>query len=165
MPLSHVVYYENYYWNNSIRKRVLRTFLYNSRIFISISVPDANRSQLRLSRGIPTLRHDETRDFVADMMTETWNSVAIEPILTPVDGRTFEHTTITTDLNAGLDMLVGGVWGGRLWGSILTSAFSTHFPNQMLQSPYHHAKSSTSGERWRSTGRECAKLSIAPSCL
>jgi hypothetical protein len=63
--------------------------------------------------GFPTLRHNETRDLLADVMTEAGNSVAIEPTLTPVDGRTFHHATTTTDPNARLDIAAGGVWGGR----------------------------------------------------
>ena len=36
--------------------------------------------------GFPTLRHDETRDLLADVMTKACNSVAVEPILAPVHG-------------------------------------------------------------------------------
>ena len=63
--------------------------------------------------GFQTLRHNETRDLLADVMTETCNSVAVEPILTPVDRRTFEHRSTTTDLNARVEIVAGGLWGGR----------------------------------------------------
>lgn len=63
--------------------------------------------------GFPTHRHNETRDLLADIMTEVGNSVAIEPTLTPVDGRTFERASTTTDPNARVDIVAGGVWGGR----------------------------------------------------
>ena len=63
--------------------------------------------------GFPTHLHNETRDLLADVMTEAGNSVAIEPTLTPVDGRTFEQSTTTADSNARLDIVAGGVWGGR----------------------------------------------------
>ena len=63
--------------------------------------------------GFPTLRHNETRDLLADVMTEACNSVAIEPVLNPVDGRNFRHKSTTTDPNARVDIVAGGVWGGR----------------------------------------------------
>ena len=63
--------------------------------------------------GFPSHRHDETRDILADVMTEAGNAVAIEPTLTTVDGRTFERRTTTTDPNARLDIVAGGLWGGR----------------------------------------------------
>ena len=46
-------------------------------------------------------------------MTETCNSVGVEPTLTPVEGRTFQHPTTTADPNARVDIVAGGVWGGR----------------------------------------------------
>ena len=63
--------------------------------------------------GFPTHRHNEIRDLLADVMTETGNSVAIKPVLTPVDGRTFQHPSTTTDPNARVDIVAGGVWGSR----------------------------------------------------
>ena len=63
--------------------------------------------------GFPTHRHNETRHLLADVMTEACNSVAIEPVLTPVNGRTFQHPSTTTDPNARVDIVAGGVWGGR----------------------------------------------------
>ena len=63
--------------------------------------------------GFPTHRHDETRDLLADVMTEVGNSVAIEPTLTPVEGRVFQQSTTTTEPNARLDIVAGGIWGGR----------------------------------------------------
>lgn len=63
--------------------------------------------------GLPTIRHNETRDLLADVMTEACNSVAIEPTLTPVDGRVFQQSSTTTDANARVDIVASGVWGGR----------------------------------------------------
>ena len=63
--------------------------------------------------GFPTHRHNETRDLLADVMTEACNSVAVEPTLTPVEGRTFQHPSTSTDQNARVDIVAGGVWGGR----------------------------------------------------
>ena len=63
--------------------------------------------------GLPTIRHNETRDLLADVMTEVCHSVAVEPLLTPVNARTFNHSTTTTDPNARTDIVASGVWGGR----------------------------------------------------
>ena len=63
--------------------------------------------------GFPTIRHNETRDLLADVMTEACNSVAIEPTLTPAEGRAFTCRSTTTDNNARVDIVAGGVWGGR----------------------------------------------------
>lgn len=77
---------------------------------VEYNVPHALSCQLG---GFPTHRHNETRDLLADVMTETCNSVAIEPSLTPVEGRTFQHRSTTTDSNARVDIVAGGMWGGR----------------------------------------------------
>ena len=63
--------------------------------------------------GFPSHRHNEIRDLFADVMTETCNSVGVEPTLTPVEGRTFQHPTTTADPNARVYIVAGGVWGGR----------------------------------------------------
>ena len=46
-------------------------------------------------------------------MTEACNSVGVEPILTPVDGRAFQNPATTTEQNARVDIVAGGVWGSR----------------------------------------------------
>ena len=43
--------------------------------------------------GFISIRHDEVRDFTADLLSETCNDVAIEPLLTPLTGETFKHKT------------------------------------------------------------------------
>ena len=63
--------------------------------------------------GFPIHRYNETRDLLPDVMTEACNSVAVEPVLTPVNGETFQHPSTTTDSKARLDIVAGRVWGGR----------------------------------------------------
>ena len=53
------------------------------------------------------------RDLLADVLTESCNSVEIEPVLSPINGRAFTLATITTEENARVDKVAGGVWGGR----------------------------------------------------
>ena len=43
--------------------------------------------------GFISIRHDEVRDFTADLLSETCNDVAIEPLLTPLTGETFRYKT------------------------------------------------------------------------
>jgi len=94
--------------------------------------------------GFPTHRHNETRDLLADVMTEACTGVAIEPVLSPVDGRTFERTSTTTDSNARLDIVAGGVWGGR-------------FDRVMLPGPSSQHTSFTNEGRWPNTPSEFVK--------
>ena len=92
--------------------------------------------------GFPTLRHNETRDLLADVMTEACNSVAIEPVLTPVDGRAFTCTSTTTDPNARVDIVAGGVWGGRFerafFDVCVFNAFAQSNAAKPLLSAYEH---------------------------
>ena len=90
--------------------------------------------------GLPTHRHHETRDLLADVMTEACNSVAIDPLLTPVNGRTFLHSSTTTDANARVDIVAGGVWGGRFEGALFDvcvfNAFAQSYSAKPLAANY-----------------------------
>ena len=118
--------------------------------------------------GFPTNRHKETRDLLADVMTEAGNSVAVEPILTPVEGRTFQHASTTTDQNARLDIVAGGVWGGRFerafFDVCVFNAFAQSNTAKPLTSCYEfheQRKMAKYGERVR----EVEHSKVAPSCL
>ena len=60
--------------------------------------------------GFVTIRHNEVRDFTAELLGETCNDVAIEPMLTPLTGETFTYKTANTDDHARLDVSARGVW-------------------------------------------------------
>lgn len=63
--------------------------------------------------GFPTLRHNEIRDLLADLMTSVAHDVQVEPVLQPVTGETFTLRSTTVDDGARLDLAASGVWGGR----------------------------------------------------
>jgi hypothetical protein len=60
--------------------------------------------------GFISIRHNDIRDFTAEMLTEVCKDVAVEPILTPLSGETFRYKTANTDECARLDVSARGVW-------------------------------------------------------
>ena len=60
--------------------------------------------------GFPTLRHNEVRDLLADLMTEVSGNVATEPLLLPVTSETFSARTTNTSDEARADIRATGFW-------------------------------------------------------
>ena len=50
--------------------------------------------------GFINIRHNDVRDFTAELLSETCNDVAIEPLLTPLTGESFKFKTANTDDHA-----------------------------------------------------------------
>ena len=75
-------------------------------------------------------------------MMEACNSVAIEPTLAPTDGRTFTCRSTTIDKNARVDIVAGGVWGGRFerafFDVCVFNAFAQSNAAKPLLSAYEH---------------------------
>ena len=63
--------------------------------------------------GLPTLRHNELRDFTAEMMSEVCHNVCIEPPLQPLSCESFTHASATTEDEARLDISAQGFWGNQ----------------------------------------------------
>jgi len=63
--------------------------------------------------GLPTVRHNELRDFTAKVMTEVCHDVCIEPPLQPLTGEALAFTTANTEEGARLDISAQGFWGNR----------------------------------------------------
>ena len=59
----------------------------------------------------PTLRHNESRDFTADALSEVCSGVCVEPSLQTLSGETYS-TAIAED-GACLDISADGFWGGQ----------------------------------------------------
>ena len=55
------------------------------------------------------IRHNEIRDFTAELLAECHNNVQVEPNLSPLTGKTFPASTITTD-EARVDIAACGGW-------------------------------------------------------
>ena len=60
--------------------------------------------------GFVSTRHNDVRDFTAQLLSEVANDVALEPMLTPLSGETMRYKTANTDIHARLDISARGVW-------------------------------------------------------
>ena len=63
--------------------------------------------------GLPTVQHNELRDFTAQVMTEVCHNVCTEPPLQPLSGEILSRATATTEDEARLDISAQGFWGNR----------------------------------------------------
>ena len=63
--------------------------------------------------GFPTLRHNETRDIVANLLDDVCHDVQKEPILQKLTGEIMPQKSNSTDDEARLDISACGFWGGR----------------------------------------------------
>ena len=60
--------------------------------------------------GFPTLRHNEVRDILADLLTEVSPGVATEPLLQPLNGEQFQASSTIVADDARADLRVSGFW-------------------------------------------------------
>ena len=74
---------------------------------------DANHALSCPTGGFPTIRHNEVRDLLASLLTEVCRDVAVEPVLQPISGETFQRRSTSTDNGARLDIRARGFWGSR----------------------------------------------------
>ena len=61
--------------------------------------------------GFIGIRHDDVRDFTAEILNEICQDVAIEPLLTPLTGEQFSLRSANTDAHARVDVAARGVCG------------------------------------------------------
>ena len=59
--------------------------------------------------GFIGIRHDELRDFTAEVLEEICKDVVVEPLLTPLSGERFNLRSTNTEDNARLDVAARGV--------------------------------------------------------
>ena len=60
--------------------------------------------------GFINSRHDEIRNFTAEVLSEVCTDVAVEPMLTPLTGEKFKYKSAIKDEQARLDVSARGVW-------------------------------------------------------
>ena len=60
--------------------------------------------------GFICTRHNDVRDFTAELLSEVCKDVSLEPLLTPLTGETFRYRTANTDEHARLDVSARDVW-------------------------------------------------------
>ena len=63
--------------------------------------------------GYVSLRHNEVRDLLTDLLSDTCKNVTAEPHLQPVCGEWFQSASAITADEARLDIQAGGFWGRR----------------------------------------------------
>ena len=63
--------------------------------------------------GFPTIRHNETRDITAFLLTETCHNVATKPPLQPLTGKILSGRSANTDDKACLDIRARGFWNNH----------------------------------------------------
>ena len=60
--------------------------------------------------GFVSTRHNDVRDFTAELLSEVSQDVAVEPLLTPLTGENLKYKSANTDDHARLDISARGVW-------------------------------------------------------
>ena len=99
--------------------------------------------------GFITIRHNEVRDFTAQLLSEVCNDVAVEPLLTPLTGETFSYKTANKDDHARLDVSARGVWvkGSRAFFDIrVFNPFAQSYSNQTLKASHRSNENSKKRE-------------------
>ena len=80
--------------------------------------------------GFPTIRHNEIRDVMANLLTEICHDVCVEPHLQPLSGETMSTRSASTEVNARLDVAASGFWGGRFERAFFdVRVFNPHAPS------------------------------------
>ena len=102
--------------------------------------------------GFPTIRHNEVRDMVGELLTEVCHAVAIEPQLAPLSGEVFTAALANTAEDARAD--VRGFW---TFASSILMRRPTR-PNHWM--PYCF---STSARRSRRANPQCGSWHIQPA--
>ena len=63
--------------------------------------------------GFPSVRHNDLRDFTANLLTEVCPNVCVEPPLQALTGELMSHQTSNSEDGARLDISAQGFWGDR----------------------------------------------------
>ena len=78
--------------------------------------------------GYSTLRHNELRDFTAEILSEVCADVCTEPPLQPLLGETLTYATANVEDGARLDISAAGFWGVSTKRLILMSRYLIRMP-------------------------------------
>ena len=96
--------------------------------------------------GYVSLRHNEIRDLLGELLSETCKNVATEPMLQPLSGEQFSSRSAVKDEGARLDIRANGFWG---------TAFESAFFDVRVFNPYARSyRSLTMEQLYRRQERE-----------
>ena len=105
--------------------------------------------------GFIHIRHNELRDFTAELLSEVCKDVSIEPMLTPLTGERFSYNTANVEDHARLDVAARGVWnrGSRAYCDVrVFNPLAPTYQDQTLKAAHksnENAKKREYGERVR----------------
>ena len=85
--------------------------------------------------GLPSIRHNETRDLTATLLTEICSQVATEPELQPVS-QEFSLSTANVQDGARLNIVMNGFGGEGQCMPLLMSVFLIHLHHPLLPVNY-----------------------------
>ena len=89
--------------------------------------------------GFISTRHNEVRDFTAELLSETCSDVSVEPLLTPLTGEIFQYKTANRDDHARLDVSARDVWirGGKAYFDVkVFNPLAQSYSNQTLKAAH-----------------------------
>jgi len=76
--------------------------------------------------AFPTIRHNDLRDLIADLLSEVCHYVFTESSLQPLTGESLSLHTANCDAGACLDIKASGFWGCRFQLIFLMLEYLTH---------------------------------------
>ena len=89
--------------------------------------------------GFVGIRHNQVRDFTAEILDEVCNDVAIEPLLTPLSGEQFNLRSTITEEHARVDVSARDVWvrGSRAFFDIMVfNPLARSYSNSTLKASH-----------------------------
>ena len=93
-----------------------------------------------LTGGFPSVRHNDLRDFTANLLTEVCPNVCIEPPLQALTGELLSHETSKSEGGACLDVSAQGFWGDRhqlaFFDACVFHLNASSYQNRQLPSAY-----------------------------
>ena len=114
--------------------------------------------------GFVTIRHNEVRDFTAEILKEVCQDVEVEPLLTPLTGEQFQYRSANTDDSARLDVSARGVWtrGSRAFLDVrVFNPLAPSYRNQTLAAA-HKANENAKKRAYRERIQQVEHGSFTP---
>ena len=108
--------------------------------------------------GFPTLRHNDVRDFTADILTHVCPNMAIEPELQPLTGESLSGGSANIAEGARLDVVVDGFWGARRQRTFLDMRVFNPFAPSNRKPSLHSTYSSHEKEKRRAYNQGVSEI-------
>ena len=99
--------------------------------------------------GFINIRHNDVRDFTAELLSEVCKDVCVEPLLIPLSGETFQNKTANREDHARLDISARGVWvkGNRAYFDVrVFNPLAQSYSNRTLKAAHKSNENSKKRE-------------------